>query len=409
MYKGIQYLRNKLALKKTWVTDRYDYYEMNRQTPDPSPVIPTRLQWIYNSKLGWCTKAVDSLANRLNFDGFENDTFNLWEMFKVNNPDVLFDSAIKSALISACCFVYISADDDGYPRMQVIDGKRATGIIDPITNLLTEGYAVLDQDDNGNPLLEAYFTAEETAYIDAEGNEYSIPNNAGYPLLVPIIYRPTANKPFGQSRISADMMDLQDKARHTITRAEVTAEFYSFPQKYVVGTSEDSDGLDTWKATISSFLEFTKDGDGDKPTLGQFQQGSVEPHISQFEWYAKTFAGITSLTIDDLGFVSDNPSSAEAIKAGHAEMEHLAVKAQATFGTGFLNTGFVAACLRDNTQYKRKQIYETKPVWKPIFALDNSAVSSFGDGVIKINQAVPNAITPKVIKRVTGLPIEIDE
>ena len=39
-------------------------------------------------------------------------------------------------------------------------------------------------------------------------------------------------------------MDLMDKARNTITRAEVAAEFYAFPQKYVVGMSQDAEPLD---------------------------------------------------------------------------------------------------------------------------------------------------------------------
>ncbi len=68
----------------------------------------------------------------------------------MNNPDVLFDSAVSSAIISSCCFIYISKDEDDYPQLQVIDGGNATGVMDPITGLLNEGYAVLERDDNGS-------------------------------------------------------------------------------------------------------------------------------------------------------------------------------------------------------------------------------------------------------------------
>jgi hypothetical protein len=404
--KGIGYLRTKLSQKRTWVQTRYDYYEQKRAKKDPSPVIPEKLTSIYGSKLGWCAKAVDALANRLSFDGFDNDNFDLWEIFQLNNKDIFFDSAIKSALISACCFVYISPDDDEYPRLQVIDGKNATGIIDPITNLLKEGYAILETDDLNLPVIEAYFTPEYTEYYY---KGYLVPervaNPTGYPLLVPVIYRPDANKPFGQSRISADCMDLQDKARYSITRMEVLSEFNSFPQKYILGTSSDSD-LDTVKATYTSFLEITKDDDGDKPTLGQFTQATMQPLVEQLSTYAKLFAGITGLSNDDLGFVTDNPSSAEAIKAGHGDLERIASKAQDTFGSGFLNVGLVAACLRDQINYSRKAIFETTPIWKPIYQMDISAISSFGDAVIKINEATPGAITPQTMQRLTGLPFE---
>lgn len=404
-YKGIDNLKNKLASKQYWVKTRYDYYENKSQRLDPSPVIPDKLTRLYGSTLSWCAKAVDSLANRLIFDGFDNDNFDMWEIYQLNNKDIFFDSAIRSSLISACCFIYISADDDGYPRLQVIDGKNATGIIDPITNLLTEGYAILEVDDNGQPITEAYFTAETTDIYVKGILEDSISNPTGYPLLVPIIYRPDAHKPFGQSRISKDCMDIQDKARFTMTRMEVLAEFNAFPQKYILGTAPDSD-LDTVKATYTAFLEITKDDDGDKPTAGQFAQATMTPLIEQLHTYAKLFAGITGLTVDDLGFITENPSSAESIKAGHGDLERTASKAQETFGAGFLNVGLVAACLRDEYHYSRKAIYETIPVWKPIYAMDNSAISSFGDAVIKINQAVPGAIGAKTMQRITGLTFE---
>ena len=112
-YKGIEYLRSKLALKRNRVLLRYVYYEMKNSRPDAGNIIPANLKAAYNSTLGWCAKAVDSLADRLIFDGFKNDNFNMWEIFQLNNPDILFDSAITGALISSCDFVYISADEDG--------------------------------------------------------------------------------------------------------------------------------------------------------------------------------------------------------------------------------------------------------------------------------------------------------
>ena len=407
--KGRAYLKSKLNKKKIWAKTRYDYYELKNLKVDPSPVIPMDLQAKYGSKLGWCAKAVDSLANRLLFDGFDSDNFDLWEIFQMNNKDIFFDSAIRSALISACCFVYISAGEDDYPRLQVIDGKNATGIIDPITNLLKEGYAILETDDKGTVLVDAYFTPEETQiYYKGQKEPQIIDNPTGYPLLVPIIYRPDANRPFGQSRISRDCMDLQDKARFTITRMEVAAEFYSFPQKFILGTSQDSN-FDTVRAKYSQFLEVTRDDEGNMPQMGQFTQGSVSPLVEQLTTYAKAFAGITGLTTDDLGFISNNPSSAESIKAAHADLERLAVKAQETFGSGFLNVGLVAASLRDETHYNRNALYETTPLWKPAFTMDNSAIGSFGDAVLKINQAVPDAINQKTIERMTGIPMEEPE
>lgn len=402
-YKGIAYLRNKLATKQTRVKTRYDFYEMKNIARDLNMTTPPQLNWM-KATLGWCGKAVDSLADRLVFHSFDDDNFDLAEIFQLNNPDTFFDSAILSALISSCCFVYISADETGYPRLQVIDGGSATGILDPITGLLTEGYAVLERDDKGNPQIEAWFTVGQTEFIyKGQSKTRVIKNNAPYPLLVPIIYRPDAVRPFGHSRISRACMKITESALRTIKRSEISAEFYSFPQKYVVGTSQDSEPLEKWKATMSSLLEFTKDEDGDSPKLGQFTQQSMSPYTEQLRTFAALFAGETGLTLDDLGFVSENPSSAEAIKASHENLRLAARKAQRNFGSGFLNVGYLAACLRDDYSYKRQQLYLTKPVWEPIFEPDAAMLSLIGDGAIKVNQAVPGYFNKDNLRILTGV------
>lgn len=385
---GIEYLRKKLALKRPRVLTRYQYYDMKNTVKDYGSMIPENMKWMKHS-LGWCAKAVDSLADRLCFRGFREDNFNLWSIYQLNNPDIIFDNAMLSALISSCCFIHISVGNDGSPRMNVIDGGNGTGIMDEITGMLQEGYAVLQRDDKDKPILEAHFLPGATTYYPAGKKSYTVKNAAPYPLLVPIVYRPDAARPFGHSQISRACMDIMQSALRTLKRSEVSAEFYSFPQKYVVGLDPEGDGLDKWKATMSSFLSFTKDQDGDSPKLGQFQQQSMSPYTEQLRTFAALFAGETGLTLDDLGFVTDNPSSAEAIKASHENLRLAAKKAQRTFGSGFLNAGYLAACVRDNLEYKRNQIYMTTPIWDPVFEPDAAMLSGIGDGVGKINQAVP--------------------
>ena len=358
-----------------------------------------------NSMLGWIPKAVDSLADRLVFKGWKNDNFNLSQIFQMNNPDIFFDSAIISALIGGCSFVYMGLDKEDFPRLKVIDGRDATGIIDPVTNLLTEGYAVLERDPKTDvPVLEAYFLPDTTTYIRKGGDPETFLNPAGIPLLVPIIYRPDAKRPMGHSRISRASMSLLQGACRTVKRSEVSAEFYSFPQKYIIGLSQEEDeAFEKWKATMSTFLTITKDEEGDSPTVGQFTQQNMTPFTEQLRTFAALFAGENGLTLDDLGFVSDNPSSAEAIKASHESLRLTARKAQRTFGSCFLNVGMVSACLRDNTAYRRQQFYLTEPMWEPIFEPDAAALSSIGDGAIKLNQAVPGYFNTDNLPDLTGI------
>ena len=402
-YKGIEYLRRKLKMKERRVNLRYRFYDMKNFTRDLGIATPPGLR-NWQSVLGWNAKAVDSLADRLMFREFADDTFDLNGIYNMNNKDVLFDSAILGALIGSCDFIYIHEDESGFPVLEVIDGANATGIMDVQTGMLTEGYAVLERDEHEHPVVEAYFLPHET-WIFREREEAAelFESVAPYPLLVPIVYRPDAKRPFGHSRISRACMELTGSAIRTLKRSEISAEFFSFPQRYVVGTSQDNEPLDKWRATMSSLLEFTKDEDGDHPTLGQFQQQSMAPHTEQLKMFASLFAGETGLTLDDMGFPTDNPSSAEAIKAAHENLRLVARKAQRTFSVGFINAGYLAACIRDNYEYRRQQVYLTTPKWYPVFEPDSAMLSSIGDGAIKINQAIPGYMGRENLFDLTGI------
>lgn len=406
--KGVGYLKKKLDQKRTRVLTRYTFYEQKQRARDLGISTPEGLEW-FGSVNGWATKAVDSLADRLQFDAFERDNFGFAEMFNHNNPDILFDDMVLSALISACSFVLVTKgglfNDVEQIRMQTIDGANATGIIDDFTKLLFEGYAVLDRDENGAVTQYAYCTPGRTEVYEVGKNEpIAVETFKGdYCALVPIIYRPDARRPFGHSRISRACMGYITSAMRTIKRSEISAEFYSYPQKYATGLANDAEQLNSWRASMSALLTFTKDQDGDSPTLGQFQAASMAPHMEQLKGTASMFAGETGLTLDDLGFVTSNPSSAEAIKASHETLRLMAAKAQRCFSVGIKNVGFIGACLRDDMAYRRDELFETQVTWRPTFEPDAAMLSQIGDGVMKLNQAIDGYIDGDKMRRLTGI------
>lgn len=410
--KGIKYLHKKLEDKRRRCKLRYKYYEQKAVAPDLGISTPEGLEWL-STVNGWCTKAVDNLADRLQFDKFENDNFNFQAMFDQNNPDIFYDDAILSALITSCSFALVTKgeviNDEQHIRFQVIDGSNATGIIDDYTKLLVEGYAVLERDEREDPIRWAYCTPGRTEIYE-KGNDKPIAvetfNSPKYCSLVPIIYRPDAKRLFGHSRISRACMDYAKSAMRTVKRMEISSEFYSYPQKYVTGLSQDAEKMDKWKATMSAMLTFTKDEDGDKPNVGQFQVGSMAPHVEALKSIASMFAGETGLTLDDLGFVTSNPSSAEAIKAGHEDLRLTASKAQKCFSVGFKNVGYIGAIIRDDFPYQREEVFETIATWRPTFEPDAQMLSAIGDGVLKINQALENGgsyIDEDRMRRLTGI------
>jgi len=408
-YVGVDFLKNKLSLHQPRVSKRYQYYDM--KMPDQWVIrdMPIDLQKL-KSVLGWCSKAVDSLADRIVLRGFADDNFDLTKIYQMNNMDILCDSAILAALIGSCSFIYISADESGFPRMRVIDAYNATGMIDPITYMLHEGYAVLERDANDNPIVEAYFEPGVTTFYEKDKEPYAVWNPAPYPLLVPVIYRPDATRAFGHSRISRACMERTNAAMRTLKRSEIASEFYSYPQRYVLGmdggSEEDetvSKQFDKWGAAMSAFFRVDKDEDGNHPVVGQFPQQSMAPFMDELRTQAGLFAGETGLTLDDLGFPLQNPSSSDAIKASHEQLRLTARKAQRTFGTGFLNAGYLCACLRDDYGYLRQQIYLTRPLFEPLFEPDASQLGAIGDAIMKIRQSFPDYFDEEKLRELTGI------
>lgn len=404
-YKGMEYLKNKLNAKRPRIKKRYDYYEQKDLFKSNNILLPPTIANKFESVLGWCSKTVDSVDNRMNFRGFRNDEYNLEQIFNNNNPDVLFDSAIRCALISSCSFIYIRKDEYNLPAMEVIDGYNATGIVDESTHMLIEGYAVLDKDTEGNVLTEAYFTREDTTFYEKGKEPYSIDNIAPFPLLVPIIYKPDAVRPFGHSRISRACMSLQDNAKEILIDSIICSEFYSFPQKYVLGMDADAEPIDKYRAAITSLLQINGSADTNRnPTVGQFSQASMEPYQQQLKSIASLFAGESGLTLDDLGFPSANPQSYEAIQASHDELRGVIIKAQKSFGRGFLNAGYLSACIRDDHIYNRGMFVNTVPIWEPAYPADARTLASLGDAASKINTAIPGYFTEENFREFSGIP-----
>lgn len=61
---------------------------------------------------------------------------------------------------------------------------------------------------------------------------------------------------------------------------------------------------------------------------------------------------------------------------------------------------------RDKFPYQRSQVYLTHAAWDPVFEPDAAMLSGIGDGVGKINTAVPGYIGKNSMRDLTGIDSE---
>jgi hypothetical protein len=108
-------------------------------------------------------------------------------------------------------------------------------------------------------------------------------------------------------------MSLTDSAVREALRTEISAEFFTSPQKYLLGADPNAfENKTKWEAYIGNIFAVGRDENGDIPQFGQLSQGSMQPHVDYMRNLAARFSGETNIPVTFLGVSFDNPTSFEA-------------------------------------------------------------------------------------------------
>lgn len=315
---------------------RRTYYDHKQGLKDLGISIPPSMRDVA-MVIGWPAKAVDSMSRRTVLEGFvsasaDTATLGLDALWGANRMQFEAPQAHTSALVHSTAFVFVTAGDEtaGEPAavISVQSAESASAIWDKRRRSFSAALSVVETDDLGVPTSMNLYVPGVVVIMRRSGVGWEL-RQASHDLGVPVealTYRPSLDRPFGASRISRPVMALTDAAVRTLLRTEVSAEFFSAPQRYVLGADEeqflDADGkpIPAWQAVLGRMFAVSRDEEGNIPTVGQFPQQSMEPHLAQIRSIASLFAAETSLPVGSLGIVQDNPSSAEAIYAAKEEL-----------------------------------------------------------------------------------------
>lgn len=387
-----KYLRNSL---------RYKYYSYKNTLDDLGISIPPKLQNV-ETIVGWPAKAVDALVMRSRFDGFtfsgEDDAV-MDEIVRGNKLKTLYQQACRSELIGSCAFLTTSAGSDNEPPaiISAYSPMFAAGEWDRRQKRLKWGLTIIDTkksttSDDEEPIWVNLYTDKATWEIKKEDTGWvanEVKHNLGRPLMEALVFRPSLEKPFGMSRISRAVMSITDSAVREALRTEVGAEFYTAPQKYILGVDDDFlDGKTKWEAYIGAVLALTNNEDGEKPSVGMFSQGTMQPHTEYMRSLAARFSGETSIPISELGVIHDNPASAEAIYASKESLVCEAEDMNEINGAALCEIGKMALAiakgktLEDLDDNERSIACRFKNPAKP-------SLVSQADAMVKVISAIP--------------------
>lgn len=360
------------------LTDAYNYHQSRNATKDKyydghiglndvniGIALPNALKKI-TVGCSWGQKAVDVLAARSMFDGFvgANGTAvdALGKLVESNRLIAEYAKACRDELKYGCVFATLSADPVLGCRIRFHSPATASALWNGEKGRIDCGLAIIDtvrdEKDNGTwrPHIVNMYTDDAVIVLNASGSGWTArryPHKMGRPLMEPMIWNATNEKPFGRSRLKQPIRALIDDYVRIVANATIALEFDTTPQKYILGvTDEQFDAIvsDKFRQYVGSIIAATTNPEtGTNPDFGQLAQGSLTPHVDKMRMVATQFSAATGLTVTDVGVINDaNPTSSDAILAQSQTLVLMAQQLNTGNGDALENIALMAQSITRN-------------------------------------------------------------
>lgn len=368
----------------------------------------------------WGAKTVDVLAARSIFDGFvgmNGDDVEALDQLVIDNSLVAeYDKACRDELKYGCTFATLSSDASIGCKIRFHSPLTASALWSGEKGRISCGMAIIDTvesnklDEKWEPSHINLYTDDAIWEIRRTGEQSWTaerhPQRMGRPLMEPLIWNATSDKPFGRSRIKEPVRRLIQGYVRTIANATIGLEFSTTPQKYLLGvTDEQFDAVinQKFRQYVGSILAATTNPEtGEKPTFGQLTQGNIQPHVEMVRVLATQFSAATGLAVSDTGVVNDaNPTSSDAILAQTKTLVGMAEQLNKNNAVSLRTIGLMALAIINRTSLDDLNA-EDKAVMAHFKnpAMPNIAATT--DAALKIASARPAFASTDVFLEMTG-------
>lgn len=383
-----------LQQKAVKVQDKYDYYDADNDISDFGISTPYRMRQV-RPGIGWASRCVNTLSDRVVFDGFANDTLGINKYLEEVGGFSVINKDKHDAYIAGCAFIGVVDDQTTGRKILVpFTAQEATGEIDQTTGLLKYGLAVtkwaMPKPKKPGimyaPKDYVLFTPDFTAIFQNRMLVEIVENPTKRTLLHPLTRRASTNRPLGKSRITNTVRRIINEVGRLKRREEIAEEFYALPQRYITGLADGAELDPNLSSAIGKVWTITQDEDGNAPDIGQLTQMSIDGFVEAKKDKARDFCAETALTLRNLGYETGNPTSAESLSAMSDDLLLEAQNSQEEMGKQIKELAITLYMATQGINNVPDNLRVITPAWKPIFQVD---VSSVGDSVFKLNQVMP--------------------
>lgn len=359
---------NKVRGKNKAKSDLYD----GKHTADDLDIsAPAGLPELIKAVSGWPGTVVDVLEERLDFRGWTGaDELALNDVVRDNHLDAEASRGHIDGLIYGCGFVTAGHGDlsAGEPDLLVSVESTESATVE-WDYRLRRAKAGLSQtrDEHGTVILETLYLPNETIGFEAKpGGRLEVvrrdEHNLGRVPMARLLNRDRASDLFGRSEITREIEYLTDACIRTLVGMEINREFYTSPKWSALNTDPEVFGMGeeqsprenreaAWKST-AGFLnaippQFDDEGKLIPQQLHEFRPAPPTPYIEQVRAYSQLLAAAAGMPPTYLGFVTDNPTSADSIRQQEYRLVKRAERRQKSFGMAWLEIAYLTLLIRD--------------------------------------------------------------
>lgn len=347
------------------------YYDgkqpLNYLAPEIAAQVGRRLSSLV---INWPRTIADSVQRRTYVEGFRvgNDgavDAELARLWQENDLDETSQLAQLDALIHGRAFLMVwgSDVDPLTPRITIESAHqmavaRAPGSreIRAAVKRWTDGdsdFATLYLRDEIlrfiKPSVRAGVVAKWELEVDGR-----IENPLGAVPIVPLVNRPRLLKLNGESELT-DVIPLADAVNKLATDMIVASEFHAMPRRWATGiqipTGPDRERL---QADAASYWDNATKGKtwlaGEGVSFGQFSEANLDNFVSAIQLLTAQIAAVAGLPPHFLGINTDNPASADAIRAAEATLVERAQEKHRTWAGAYEQAMRLAVAARDGVR-----------------------------------------------------------
>lgn len=388
--------------------------------------------------LGWPMIAVDPLHERLDQLGFRysddgddvteqpgvelDDSAigadeNLRRVWSDNDMDHEIQLGLLDALVMKRSYICVGAGDDpDIPLVTVESPLEVFAEINPRTRATRAALRRwADHQDSLARITEEYATLylpDATVYYDRGPSGWRVierdDHKMGRVSVCPMVNRSRLSDRYGKSELSPPLLSLSHAANKIATDMMVGAEFHAIPLRAIFGIGPD-DMVDkegnrrsALQVIMGRLLTIPTEKGGDVKPF-EFSASSLSNFHDTLNQLARHAAGLLGLDPHEFGFTTDNPASAEALRARESRLIRRTERKQTAFGLAMKQAAQLVRRYQDGDWDPRAK--RLKVIWKDAAtptkaAAADAATKLFSANIVPLRQTREDlGYTPGEIRR----------